>query len=147
MPPVAPAARRVVLVGCLLDGTSLATPRRLRNALSWLTNVNQALATGLVISNFDPTPVGLQICKFVTEAEMQAANSGADLIFPQKHDLVVDTDSMIHIVGVHQQPGAVQIVNHFVHDFGTGSTVRATNYFRQAPLYTFLRETALQQTQ
>jgi hypothetical protein len=81
MPPVAPAARRVVLVGCLLD------------------------------------------------------------------DLVVDTDSMIHIVGVHQQPGAVQIVNHFVHDFGTGSTVHATNYFRQAPLYTFLRETALQQTQ
>jgi triacylglycerol esterase/lipase EstA (alpha/beta hydrolase family) len=214
MPPAAPAARRAVFVGCPLDGTSLATPRRLRDALSWLTNVHQALATGFgagaslipflsvvsgllrvaasvtglaaktpavdaavsivpglsamtrvnpellrlnisqpespkyfaVISDFDPAPVGLQIWKFATEAKMRAANAGADLIFPQKHDLVVDTDSMIHVAGVYQQPSAVQIVSNCLHDFGTSPTVHHTNYFRQAPLYTFLRDTALQPT-
>jgi hypothetical protein len=99
-----------------------------------------------VISDFDPAPVGLQIWKFATEAKMRAANAGADLIFPQKHDLVVDTDSMIHVAGVYQQPSAVQIVSNCLHDFGTSPTVHHTNYFRQAPLYTFLRDTALQPT-
>jgi hypothetical protein len=37
--------RRAVLVGCPLDGTSLATPKRLRDALSWLTNVQHAIET------------------------------------------------------------------------------------------------------
>jgi hypothetical protein len=36
--------RRAVLVGCPLRGTSLATPKRLRDLLSWFTNVNQSLA-------------------------------------------------------------------------------------------------------
>jgi pimeloyl-ACP methyl ester carboxylesterase len=45
----AATGRRAVLVGCPLDGTSLATPKNLRAALSWLTNVARALsvATGL----------------------------------------------------------------------------------------------------
>ncbi|MET4170126.1 hypothetical protein ABIB99_001201 [Bradyrhizobium sp. LA6.1] len=49
MEPAAAGRRRAVLVGCPLDGTSLATPRSLRAALSWLTNVHRALAaaTGL----------------------------------------------------------------------------------------------------
>ncbi|MVT49206.1 hypothetical protein GPL17_01745 [Bradyrhizobium yuanmingense] len=49
MEPAAIGPRRAVLVGCPLDGTSLATPKSLRAALSWLTNVHRALAaaTGL----------------------------------------------------------------------------------------------------
>jgi pimeloyl-ACP methyl ester carboxylesterase len=52
MEPSAAGPRRAVLVGCPLDGTSLATPRSLRAALSWLTNVHRALAaaTGLATS-------------------------------------------------------------------------------------------------
>jgi hypothetical protein len=43
----APGARRAVLVGSPLDGTSLASPPRLRNVMSWLTNLNKVIAAGL----------------------------------------------------------------------------------------------------
>jgi alpha-beta hydrolase superfamily lysophospholipase len=51
MEPEPAGPRRAVLVACPLDGTSLATPKRLRDALSWLTNVNQALATGTALAS------------------------------------------------------------------------------------------------
>jgi hypothetical protein len=38
--------RRVVLVGCPLEGTSLAAPPRLRSVLSWLSNLNKFIAKG-----------------------------------------------------------------------------------------------------
>jgi hypothetical protein len=41
-----PGLRRAVLVGSPLGGTSLAAPPRLRNVMSWLTNLNRAIATG-----------------------------------------------------------------------------------------------------
>ena len=42
----AAAARRAILVGSPLDGTSLAAPPRLRNVLSYLTNLNRVLGEG-----------------------------------------------------------------------------------------------------
>jgi len=38
--------RRAVLVGSPLEGTSLASPPRIRSLLSWFTNLNQVLASG-----------------------------------------------------------------------------------------------------
>jgi hypothetical protein len=45
------ARRRAVFIGAPLNGTGLATPKRIRDALSWLSNVNQALATTADLSS------------------------------------------------------------------------------------------------
>lgn len=196
--------RRAVLVGCPLDGTSLATPKRLRDAMSWLTNVNQALAeaaglastlipflsvvsgllrvagsvTGVVastpivdagvslvpglsamtrvnlelarlnvvvqsrpdyfavIGDFDPSPTGLAVWRFITEAKSRVADAAADVVFRGANDLVVDTVSMTHLCGTLGTAGAMNIKN--IHDFGTQGEVHHTNYFRQPETLKFI---------
>ena len=44
--------RRVVLVGCPLEGTSLASPPRLRSVLSWFSNLNKFIARGTSLIPF-----------------------------------------------------------------------------------------------
>jgi hypothetical protein len=87
MEPNTTGARRAVLVGSPLDGTSLATPRRLRDVLSWLTNVHYALvgATGLAsaVIPFLSVVVGfLRISASITNvvATTPAADAAISLI-------------------------------------------------------------------
>jgi hypothetical protein len=197
--------RRAVLVGCPLDGTSLATPKRLRDALSWLTNVQHAIetATGLastaipflsvvsgllriaatvtsvvaktptvdaavslipglsamtrvnlelerlnvklpkrpeyfaIVSDFDPSPTGLAVWRFITEARIRVANAAADLLFQGKNDLIVDTESMTLLAGHCGAANAVNITK--LYDFGTQDLVHHINYFRNKPTLNFIK--------
>jgi pimeloyl-ACP methyl ester carboxylesterase len=198
--------RRAVLVACPLDGTSLATPKRLRDALSWITNVNRALAEGAtvtsplipflsvvggllrvaatitnvvgktpvidagvslipglsamtrvnlelarlnvdaearpqyfaIVGDFDPSPIGLAVWRFVTEMKARLADAASDVVFRGKNDLVVDTESMTHLAGTFGAPDATSIAD--IHNFGTQANVHHINYFRQASTLDFIRK-------
>jgi pimeloyl-ACP methyl ester carboxylesterase len=197
----------VVFVGAPLEGTSLASPASLRNALQALANIMQGLeaastlastlvpfaaaVTGLakilggilrlgantpladavvvvvpglagqsrvannaellrlnrapwistptyhaVISNFEPSDVDAawwQVWKWLKNPGDKLLNWGADTIFQDKNDLIVDTGSMTLLCGNPMKKGQI-------HDFGDSLIVHHCNYFRQDETVAFLRK-------
>ncbi len=99
-----------------------------RSAPAWFT----------VQSNFVPDPVGWKFWRlFVDDPKARALDLGADLVFQQENDLVVDTRSMTELVRdgetVHKR------IEKF-YDFGDQARVHHTNYFQQEETIRFLRE-------
>jgi hypothetical protein len=191
--------RRAVLVGAPLEGTSLASPPRIRSLLSWFTNLNQVLSAGAsagsavlpfltvvsgllrvaaavtnvaarspladsalamvpglagqsrvsnnfelqrlnsgvlgapeyfaIRSNFTTTDEGWKFWKYFADPAARALNAGADLLFGEKNDLVVDTASMTHRV--------IADDDH-LYDFRDSTVVHHVNYFRQPETIAFL---------
>jgi hypothetical protein len=213
-------ARKVIFVGSPLQGTSLASPLRLRTALNLMTNVvvgmsaagqlaslavplfgviaglmklvssvtgaagrtpviDAALAMipGLsaqgrrgiagtqdirgsfeldrlsggisampksyfaVKCNFEPTDPAWAFWRFFMRPGERLADLGADLVFPDANDLVVDTASMDAL------SDAVKIAGtHAVLDLGTTGVVHHLNYFAQPEVAAFIRRCLLPKT-
>jgi len=75
--------RRVVFVGCPLQGTSLADPKSLRNGLNLMTNVGRALGQGFALVPFLAAASGLmQILSSVTSigAKTPLVDAGIGLL-------------------------------------------------------------------
>lgn len=194
---------RGVLVGCPINGTSLASPARLRSSLSLLSNIGTALKlAGGVASAYMPlliAPVALMRVAtsvisvaaktplldaaiqmvpglagqsrtgnnpdigrirsvtvsapptyFVIQSDFQIespgwkfwkwfnkgrlANAGADIIFPDKNDLVVDTASMTEFAEKSVFPAAN------LKDFSTNSNVHHCNYFESDETLAFISQ-------
>lgn len=90
-----------------------------------------------VIGNFEPPPVGWKFWNLFVKPTERALNLGADLVFDQDNDLVVDTRSMTELF-----KDGDKVLNRVekVFDFGTRSDVHHTNYFRQPETVKFIRE-------
>ena len=208
------AARRVVFVGSPLQGTSLASPLRLRTALNLMTNVIVSmeaagqlvslavplfgvvaglmklvssvtgaaagtpvidaavamipglsgqcrrgvsgtqqilgsfeldrLAAGLssvpesyfvVKSNFEPAGAGWAFWKHFMKPGERLSDLGADLVFPEANDLVVDTASMDALSDLLRISGPKAVL-----DFGTSGVVHHLNYFSQPETAAFIRQ-------
>jgi len=206
--------RRVVFVGSPLQGTSLASPLRLRTALNLMTNVIVGMQTagqlaslavplfgviaglmklvtsvsgfaaktplidaavamipglsaqsrrGLagtqqiagsfeldrlsagiskmpasyfaVKSNFEPTDPGWAFWKHFMKPGERLSDLGADLVFPDANDLVVDTASMDALSDMIKIEGPKAVL-----DFGTSAVVHHLNYFAQPEVATFIRQ-------
>lgn len=192
---------RGILVGCPINGTSLAAPARLRSSLSLLSNIGTALKiAGGVASAYMPlliAPVALlrvatsvtsvaaktplldaavQMVPglagqsrtgnnpdlgrirsvtlnapptyFVVQSDFEIespgwkfwkwfnkgrlADAGADIVFPGKNDLVVDTPSMTEFAAGAAFPSAN------VHDFSTNAEVHHCNYFESDKTLAFI---------
>ena len=194
---------RGILVGCPINGTSLASPPKLRTSLSLLTNIGTAMqlagsvasaylplliapvalvkvATSIVSvaaktplidaavqmipgllgqsrvgnsadlgrlravtlkspptyyvvrSDFEPEAPGWKFWKWFNKGRI--ANAGADLIFKDQNDLVVDTASMTEFSGTAVFPPAR------LHDFKTNATVHHCSYFEQADTLRFIQD-------
>lgn len=85
-------------------------------------------------ADFEPEPAGWRIWKFVTQAKSRLADKGADIVFPGKNDLVVDTRSMTSLAD------EAWIADKDRYDFGTQASVYHTNYFRQPETIAFCRK-------
>jgi hypothetical protein len=86
-----------------------------------------------VSADFEPN-VDQPAWKFWTRFRnigLQAANLGADVVFPGANDLVVDTDSMTFLGQPAQ--GAPEVLS-----LGKTATTFHTNYFRDAAVVAFL---------
>jgi hypothetical protein len=207
-------ARRVVFVGSPLQGTSLASPLRLRTALNLMTNVIVGMQTagqlaslavplfgviaglmklitsvsgfaaktpvidaavamipGLsaqsrrgiagaqqiagsfeldrlsagvskmpesyfaVKTNFEPTDPAWAFWKYFMRPGERLSDLGADLVFPEANDLMVDTASMDALSDMVKIEGPKAVL-----DFGTSPVVHHLNYFAQPEVATFIRE-------
>jgi pimeloyl-ACP methyl ester carboxylesterase len=201
-------ARRVVLAGSPLDGTSLAAPHRLRSALDFVTSIGNmfktmatassiylpfmtvgiglarvftavtsvasktpladaaiSLVPGLccqsrvdnnyemqrlrrvatkmpdyyfIRSNFEPDPVGWRFWRRFVRWKGEIVDLGADLIFDQPNDLVVDTSSMDSLAAGVPPPDSSHVL-----DFKTTETVHHCNYFQQKQTAEMLQDTLL----
>jgi hypothetical protein len=206
-------ARRVVFVGSPLQGTSLASPMRLRTALNLMTNVlvgmqaagqlaslavplfgvvaglmklissvtgaaakapvvdaAVAMIPGLaaqsrrglagqqqilgsfeldrlsagvsqlpggyfaVKCNFEPTDPAWAFWKHFMRPGERLADLGADLVFPEANDLVVDTASMDALSDLVKVAGPNAVL-----DLGTSGVVHHLNYFAQQEVAKFIR--------
>jgi hypothetical protein len=90
-----------------------------------------------VLANFEPPPVGWKFWNLFVKPKERALNLGADLVFDQDNDLVVDTRSMTELF-----KDGDNVLNRIekVFDFGTRNDVHHTNYFRQPETVKFIRE-------
>jgi len=90
-----------------------------------------------VLGNFEPPPVGWKFWNLFVKPKERAMNLGADLVFDQDNDLVVDTRSMTELF-----KDGESVLNRIerTFDFGTRSDVHHTNYFRQPETIRFIRE-------
>ena len=79
-----------------------------------------------VVSDFESTSAGWNICKYIREAKIRGAETVVDmLVFPGKNDIVVDTDSMTGAAEIAIDPTRLL-------DFGTNGEVHHTNYFQKS---------------
>ena len=208
------AARRVVFVGSPLQGTSIASPLRLRTALNLMTNVivgMQAagqlaslavplfgvvaglmklitsvsgfgartpvidaavamipglsaqsrrglagtqqitgsfeldrLSTGVskmpdtyfaVKTDFEPTDPAWAFWKYFMKPGERLSDFGADLVFPDANDLLVDTASMDALSDLVKIEGPRAVL-----DFGKSPIVHHLNYFAQPEVAAFIRQ-------
>ncbi|MBX7222255.1 MAG: hypothetical protein K1Y36_20065 [Blastocatellia bacterium] len=104
--------------------------RRLRS------RVREDLNYYAVKSNFDPEKVGWKFWKAFKNIGERAANIGADAIFPDTNDLVVDTASMTDFFSTTP---AFSLKGEL--DFGTNAEVHHVNYFRQPRTIDFIQRT------
>ena len=90
-----------------------------------------------IIGNFEPPPVGWKFWKLFVKPKERAFDLGADMVFDQDNDLVVDTRSMTELF-----KDGDTVLNRIerVFDFGTRNDVHHTNYFRQPETVKFIRE-------
>lgn len=120
----------------------LAGQSRVSNNLELARILRQSGAAGLpeyhcVLANFEPPKVGWKFWNLFVKAKERAFDLGADLIFDQDNDLVVDTRSMTELF---KDGDNVLSRIERVFDFGTRSDVHHTNYFRQPETVKFIRE-------
>ncbi len=90
-----------------------------------------------IIGNFEPPPVGWKFWKLFVKPKERAFDLGADMVFDQDNDLVVDTRSMTELF---KDGDNVLTRIERVFDFGTRNDVHHTNYFRQPETVKFIRE-------
>jgi len=76
-----------------------------------------------VRANFEPQALGWNFLRLFSKPLQRAGDWGADIIFPDQNDLVVDTGSMCDVADGREVTLA--------HDFGTTDRVHHTNYFNQ----------------
>jgi hypothetical protein len=76
-----------------------------------------------VRSNFEPKEMGWNFLRFFSKPLQRVGDWGADIIFPDHNDLIVDTGSMTEV--------ADDRLVAVAHDFGTTDRVHHTNYFAQ----------------
>jgi hypothetical protein len=81
----------------------------------------------VIQSDFEPPPVGWKFWRAFQNPGKRIANFGADLVFDEPNDLVVNTTSMNDLADGLKitDPG-------HVHDFGQTHAIHHTNYFEQA---------------
>jgi len=85
-----------------------------------------------VVSDFESTSAGWNICKYIREAKIRGAETVVDmLVFPGKNDIVVDTDSMTGAAEIAIDPTRLL-------DFGTNGEVHHTNYFQNPRTLDFI---------
>jgi pimeloyl-ACP methyl ester carboxylesterase len=77
-----------------------------------------------VRGNFEPKEMGWNFLRFFSKPLQRVGDWGADIIFPDHNDLIVDTGSMAEV--------ADNRLVAVAHDFGTTDRVHHTNYFAQA---------------
>jgi pimeloyl-ACP methyl ester carboxylesterase len=88
-----------------------------------------------VVSNFAPSEADTQwwqIWKLLSRPTEKMLNWGADAIFNENNDLVVNTQSMTRLCGAQIDVGRT-------HDFGNSQFVHHCNYFRQPETVTLLK--------
>ena len=86
-----------------------------------------------VRSDFKPSAPGWEFWKYFVNIGDRAKDWGADLVFENANDLVVDTASMTVLT---KPPNQVSIQK--LHDFGQSSKVHHTVYFRQPETADFI---------
>jgi hypothetical protein len=87
-----------------------------------------------VQSDFVPASPGWAFWRYFVKPLHHLGHAGADLVFEDKNDLVVDTSSMNELADEMTLPV------RRVLDFGTNPTVHHTNYFRQTKTIQFIRD-------
>src|SRR4029453_18843276 len=88
-----------------------------------------------VKSNFEPTDPGWAFWKHFMKPGERLSDLGADLVFPDANDLVVDTASMDALSDMIKIEGPKAVL-----DFGTSAVVHHLNYFAQPEVATFIRQ-------
>jgi hypothetical protein len=88
-----------------------------------------------VKSNFEPTDPGWAFWKHFMKPGERLADLGADLVFPDQNDLVVDTASMDALSDIVKIEGPKAVL-----DFQTSAVVHHLNYFAQPEVATFIRQ-------
>lgn len=107
--------------------------RRLRANTGSANFQSALLRYAAVAANFEPKEVGWSFLRLFSKPVQRVGDLAADIVFPGKNDLVVDTDSMREVADNHQIPLA--------HDFKTTDRVHHTNYFRQPETVAAIRTT------
>jgi len=98
-----------------------------------------------VMSNFQPSEGDSvwQFWKYFQNPKEKLLNWGADAIFNEPNDLVVNTQSMAQTYRIRDANGSALLnlaAIKDVYDFGTSRTVHHTNYFRQPETVEFLKQ-------
>jgi len=88
-----------------------------------------------VKSNFEPTDPGWAFWKHFMKPGERLSDLGADLVFPDQNDLVVDTASMDALSDMVKIQGPKAVL-----DFGTSAVVHHLNYFAQPEVAAFIRQ-------
>lgn len=98
-----------------------------------------------VMSDFKPSDgdAAWQFWKYFHNPKEKLLGWGADAIFNEPNDLVVNTQSMTQtyrtLADGSGLPGFAAITGDSVHDFGISRTVHHTNYFRQPETVEFIK--------
>jgi hypothetical protein len=88
-----------------------------------------------VKSNFEPTDPGWAFWKHFMKPQEWIPDLGADVVFPEENDLVVDTASMDALSDALRISGPKAVL-----DFGTSAVVHHLNYFAQPETAAFIRK-------
>ena len=87
----------------------------------------------VVTSNFEPTDPGWAFWRYFVKRSKRLQDLGADVVFTEDNDLVVDTASMVALSDTLKVSGATSVL-----DFGTTGVVHHLNYFAQPETATFI---------
>jgi hypothetical protein len=97
--------------------------RRLRANTGTANFASKTLRYSAICADFEPREIGWNFLRLFSKPLQRLGDLGADIVFPDRNDLVVDTLSMVEVADFLK----VKIA----HDFGTGDRVHHLNYFRQ----------------
>lgn len=118
----------------LIPGLSAQALVSNNEELNRLNQIQTAKPTYFAVrSNFKPSDPGWAFWKYFVQIGDRLKGWGADLVFHEPNDLVVDTASMTVLV---KSPGLVSIIEPY--DFGENPTVHHTVYFRQPQTATYI---------
>jgi hypothetical protein len=87
----------------------------------------------IVKADFEPTDPGWAFWRYFMKARDRLTDLGADLVFPDANDLVVDTASMDALTDVLKVSGSACVL-----DFGKTGLVHHLNYFAQPETAAFI---------